>query len=50
MTRGKPPERLNQREKHSHDPAKPPLQAARRADARQLPHKEPEIEAAGVDQ
>ena len=43
-------ERSNQRQKHGHDRAEPPLQPAWRADADQLPHEEPEIETTRVDQ
>ena len=50
MTRGTLPERPNQREKRGHHRTESPLQATRRADANQLPHEEPEIEAARVDQ
>ena len=50
MTRHRLPERPNQREKGAEDRDDAALQAARRADADQLPHEEAEIEAAGVDQ
>ena len=39
-----------QYQKASEDRDEPPLEAARRADADQLTHEEPQIEAAGVDQ
>src|SRR4051794_18545558 len=50
MTGGNLAERLNHREKRGEDRAEPPLQATRRANADQLPHEEPEIESARVDQ
>jgi hypothetical protein len=43
-------ERTDQRKKGGNDRVEPPLQAARRADADQLPHEEAEIEAARVYQ
>ena len=49
IIRGQLPERSQHREQRGHDCAEPPLQAPRRADAKQLPHEEPEIEVAGVD-
>jgi hypothetical protein len=49
LTAWQAPERVNQREKRDHDRAEPPLQASGRADADQLPHEEPEVEAARVE-
>src|SRR5215813_5882360 len=43
-------ERADQRQKSSHDGDQPPLKPAGRADANQLPHEQPEIEAGRVDQ
>jgi hypothetical protein len=42
-------ERLNQRQQARQDCGEPPLKSARRADADQSTHEEPEIEAADVD-
>jgi hypothetical protein len=44
------PEIANQGQKGAKDRCDSALQAARRADADQLPHEESEIEAAGMDQ
>ena len=45
----KPP-RANQRDESAESRDEPALEAARGPDANQLPHEEPEIEGAGVDQ
>ena len=50
MTGGKFPEGRNQYKKRGYDGAESPLQAPRCADANQVPHEEPEIEPAHVDQ
>ena len=50
LTGNEGPERPNQHQKGGNDRAEPPLQPARRADADQLPHEEPQIETARVDQ
>jgi hypothetical protein len=49
MIRYAAPKRAEQRHKSCHDSDEPPLQAARRADANQLPHEQAEIEASRVD-
>ena len=50
MKRHKLPELSSQHQKSSHDRDEPPLEPSRGADAKQLPHEQPEIEAAGVNQ
>ena len=50
MTRGQLPERPQQCEYRGHERVDAPLQATRRADTNQLPHEQPQIEAARVDQ
>jgi hypothetical protein len=50
MIRHQVPERADHGQKSGDDRVEAPLQAARRADADQLPHEETEVEAARVDQ
>ena len=50
MTCNKGPQQAGQRQKRCRDRNEAPLQPAWRADANQLPHKQSEIEAAGVNQ
>ena len=44
------PQQVDQRPKGGDGRDEPPLQPARRADTDQLPHEQPEIEGAGMNQ
>jgi hypothetical protein len=44
------PDRANHREENAESRDESALETARRADADQVPHEEPEIEAAGMNQ